>query len=92
MKNIRIMIFVIIAMIGLAITQGCVSTQLESPTGFKVDRKAFFYPFKTGGFEFDPATGLITMLDYNTDGGEENLRVAIEAGVNAGIQAAKAGL
>jgi len=72
---------------------GCVHTTFEKTAeGFSVNRRAFLYPFKTGGFEFDPATGLITVLDYNTDGGNDNLKTAIEAGVAAGVKAAKAGL
>ena len=74
----------------LTMAGGCVSTQFESPSGFKVDRKAFLYPFKTGGFEFDPQTGLITMLDYNTDGGGDNLKAAFEAVYSAGEKAGKA--
>ena len=36
---------------------GCVHTTFEKTAdGFNVDRRAFLYPFKTGGFEFDPAT------------------------------------
>ena len=76
----------------MALAQGCVSTTFETPSGTKVNRRAFLYPFKTGGFEFDPATGLITVLDYNTEGGNDNLKTAIEAGVAAGVKAAKAGL
>ena len=76
-----------------AFTEGCVHTTFEKTAdGFSVNRRAFLYPFKTGGFEFDPATGLITVLDYNTDGGNDNLKTAIEAGVAAGVKAAKAGL
>ena len=78
----------------LTLAGGCVSTQFESPSGFKIDRKAFLYPFKTGGFEFDPQTGLITMLDYNTDGGGDNMAAAFKAVYAAGLDAgaAKAGL
>ena len=72
---------------------GCVHTTLEKTAeGFNVDRRAFLYPFKTGGFEFDPATGLITVLDYNTDGGQDEFNKAIEAAVKAGIAAGKVAL
>jgi len=49
---------------------GCVTTSFTTPSGIEFNRRAFLYPFRTGGFEFDPNTGFITVLDYNTDGGK----------------------
>ena len=69
---------------------GCVSTTFETPSGTKVNRKAFLYPFKTT-VTVDPDTGIIS-FGYNTDGGNDILKTAIEAGVAAGVKAAKAGL
>ena len=74
----------------LAFAEGCVSTHLVTPNGTKIDRRAFLYPFDTSA-TIDPDTGIIS-FGYNTDGGNDNLKTAIEAGVAAGVKAAKAGL
>jgi len=75
-----------------ALVGGCVHTVFETNDGISFSRWAVLYPAKTGGFEFDPKTGYITMLDYNSDGGEASLKTGIEAGYKAGVQAAKAAL
>ena len=77
----------------LAFTEGCVHTTFEKTAeGFAVNRWAIFSQVKAGGFEFNPDTGCMTIIDYGNDGGQENLKAAIEAGVKAGVNAAKAGL
>ena len=69
MNDIRMLIFIVIAMLFLALTQGCVHTTFEKTAdGFTGSRTAFLYPFKTG-VKIDADTGLIT-FDYNTDGGK----------------------
>ena len=69
MNDIRMLIFIVIAMLFLALTQGCVHTTFEKTAdGFAGSRTAFLYPFKTG-VKIDADTGLIT-FDYNTDGGK----------------------
>ena len=69
MNDIRMLIFIVIAMLFLAFTQGCVHTTFEKTAdGFAGSRTAFLYPFKTG-VKIDADTGLIT-FDYNTDGGK----------------------
>ena len=69
MNDFRMLIFIVIAMLFLAFTQGCVHTTFEKTAdGFAGSRTAFLYPFKTG-VKIDADTGLIT-FDYNTDGGK----------------------
>ena len=69
MNDIRMLIFIVIAMLFLAFTQGCVHTTFEKTAdGFAGSRTAFLYPFKTG-VKIDADTGLIS-FDYNTDGGK----------------------
>ena len=69
MNDIRMLIFIVIAMLFLALTQGCVHTTFEKTAdGFAGSRTAFLYPFKTG-VKIDADTGLIS-FDYNTDGGK----------------------
>ena len=81
-----------IVLLMVAIIQGCVHTSFKTESGTEFNRWAVLYPFKTGGFEFDPNTGFITLLDYNTDGGGENLAMIFEAGFKAGFKAAGAAL
>jgi len=58
----------LIIAVGAALLQGCVSTTFEKSADgtVKIVRDAKFYPFKTGGFEIP---GVLTVLDYDTDGG-----------------------
>jgi len=71
-----------------ALLQGCVYTTVSNDT-FTAKRIACLYPFKTGGFEYNPQTGLITLLDYNTDGGEATAAAVTAAAIKAGLEAAK---
>jgi len=73
----------------MALVQGCVHTRFETPTGFKGNRTAFLYPFKSG-INIDPETGILK-FDYNTEGGGENLKAAFSAIYEAGLKAGKAG-
>ena len=79
----------LIIAVGAALLQGCVATRVETPSGIVVDRKAFLYPFKTGGFEYNPITGAVTVLDYDTGGGKATAESVVAAAVSAAIKGAK---
>jgi hypothetical protein len=57
----------------LTLLCGCVNTAAgwrgADGSQFDFKRRAVLYPFRTGGLEFDTVTGLLTILDYKTDGG-----------------------
>ena len=80
----RLLIIAVVA----ALLQGCVSTTFEKSADgtVKIVRDAKFYPFKTGGFEIP---GVLTVLDYDTDGGKATAESVVAAAVSAAIKGAK---
>jgi len=74
----------------LTLAGGCVHTTFETKDGISFNRWAVLYPAKTG-VQFNPDTGMID-VNYNSDGGENNLKTGVELGYKIGTQAAKAAL
>ena len=86
-SNIRMILFLIFALTMLALcfgSSGCVSLKAETPQGIVFKRTAILYPFKLEAIEFDPTTGCVTILGYESDGGKENAK-AIAEGVTSAI-------
>jgi hypothetical protein len=90
--DLRMIIFVVLALLTLAFCMalsGCVRTVAKTPNGIEFSRTAVLYPFKTGGVEYNPDTGSITILDYNTDGGTQTAEKMAEGFARGAIEGAK---
>ena len=83
-QYIRLVILATALIVIMWLMCGCVHTVAKSDK-FEFNRWAVLYPFKTGGLEYDTSTGLITILDYNTDGGTATAG-AIAEGVARGLK------
>jgi hypothetical protein len=89
-SNIRVILFIIFALAMLIMCRfncGCVHTVATMPDGTQFKRTAFLYPFKLEAIECDPQTGLVTILGYDTDGGEEVAKAVAEGVTRALLKA-----
>jgi hypothetical protein len=74
----------LIIAVGAALLQGCVSTHVEHPSGWVLDRKAFLYPFAVGSVYYSDEAGF-EIKSYDTDGGAETAGKVAE-GVARGLK------
>ena len=82
-----IFFFAVIAV--LLLSCSCVHTTIEKTAdSFKVNRWAVFSQVKTGGIEYDPVTGFITLIDYNNDGGTATTEAIVRAAISEALKVA----